>query len=302
MDDAAIVRPEGSTRALVLTVDVITPIVDDARDFGGIAAANALSDVYAMGGQPEVALSFVGFPNDELPTESLHELLAGLHDTCARAGCAIVGGHTIADTEPKCGLTVVGSVDPDRVWSHRSARAGGVLVLTKPLGTGLIGHAVRAGTAPPELVARMTKQMLMLNDEACRVGLELGASACTDITGFGLLGHLRHLVEASGLSALVRSADVPALEGALGFAESDCIPGGTKRNLRYAEAVTRFADSVAEPVRILLADAQTSGGLLLCLAPERASKAVRALRLGGCTDAAIVGELRAAPAPNIEVA
>jgi selenide, water dikinase len=295
------VRPDGAKRSLVLTIDVITPIVDDARSFGGIAAANALSDVYAMGGRPEVALSFVGFPNDELPDEVLHQMLEGMHEACTRAGCAIVGGHTLADSEPKCGLAVVGSVDPERIWSQRSARAGDVLVLTKALGTGLGGHAVKAGTASAELVAEITAQMLMLNDVACRVGLEHGASACTDVTGFGLLGHLRNLVEASGLGAVVRSADVPAIAGALDLAATDCVPGGTRRNLAYVADQARFAPSVSEPTRLLLADAQTSGGLLLCLAPERADAALAALRAGGCPRAARIGELCAAGEPRIDV-
>ena len=294
-------RPEGATRSLVLTVDVITPIVDDPRTFGGIAAVNAMSDVYAMGGQPEVALSFVGFPNDELPAEVLHEVLGGIHEACARARCAIVGGHTIGDSEPKCGLAVVGSVDPDRIWSQRTARAGDVLLLTKALGTGLVGHAVRAGTAPPEMVAEASTAMLMLNDVACRVGLEHDASACTDVTGFGLLGHLRNLVEACGLCAVVRSAAVPALHGALDLAAADCVPGGTRRNLAYAGERTRFTPSVSEPTRLLLADAQTSGGLLLCVAPARADEALAALRAGGCNRAALIGELRAADEPRIEV-
>ena len=294
-------RPDGAKRSLVLTIDVITPIVDDARSFGGIAAANALSDVYAMGGQPEVALSFVGFPNDELPDEVLHQMLAGMHEVCARARCAIVGGHTIADSEPKCGLAVVGSVDPERIWSQRSARAGDVLVLTKALGTGLGGHAVKAGTASAELVAEITAQMLMLNDVACRVGLQHEASACTDVTGFGLLGHLRNLVEASRLGAVVRSADVPAIAGTLDLAATDCVPGGTRRNLAYAADRTRFAPSVSEPMRLLLADAQTSGGLLLCLAPGRADAALAALRAGGCPRAARIGELCAADEPRIDI-
>jgi selenide,water dikinase len=296
-----VVRPEGAHRSLVLTIDVITPIVDDARVFGGIAAANALSDVYAMGGRPEVALSFVGFPNDELPDETLAELLRGMHEICTRARCAIVGGHTIADTEPKCGLAVVGSVDPDHLWSQRSARAGDVLVLTKALGTGLVGQAVRAGTAPPTMVAEASAQMLMLNDVACRVGLALDASACTDVTGFGLLGHLRNLVEAAGLGAVLRSSAVPSIDGTLELAGSGCVPGGTRRNLEFASKRTRFAPTVSERMRLLLADAQTSGGLLLCVAPERGDEAVATLRAGGCTRAALVGELRAADAPGIEV-
>jgi selenide,water dikinase len=188
-------------RSLVLTMDVITPIVDDPRAFGAIAAANAMSDVFAMGGVPELALSFVGFPTDKLPLAMLAEVLAGMQEACARAGCAIVGGHTIADNEPKAGLAVVGSVESKSVWSHRSAREGDALVLSKPLGTGIVGQAIRAGKADQDLVLRATAQMMALNAAARDVGVLVGASSCTDVTGFGLLGHLRNIVEASDLAA-----------------------------------------------------------------------------------------------------
>jgi selenide, water dikinase len=200
-----VVRPEGAERSLVLTIDVITPIVDDPRAFGGIAAANAMSDVWAMGGRPEVALAFAGMPTDKLPLDVLGEVLRGMQEACARAGCAIVGGHTIADAEPKCGLAVVGTVDPARVWSQASARAGDGLILTKAIGTGIVGQAIRAGTASEDLIARATAQMLALNAAACEAGLASGATSCTDVTGFGLLGHLRNLVEASNLAATVRA-------------------------------------------------------------------------------------------------
>lgn len=290
-------------RSLVLTIDVITPIVDDPRAFGGIAAANAMSDVWAMGGRPEVALSFAGVPTDKVPLEVLGEILRGVQEACARAGCGIVGGHTIADSEPKCGLAVVGSVDPARVWSHRSARPGDALILTKALGTGLVGQAIRAGRADEALVARATEQMLMLNGPACEVGLAVGASSCTDVTGFGLLGHLRNLVEAADLGATLRAADVPVIEGALPFAEEGLTPGGTKRNLAYAGQVTAFAEGVGEARRLLLADAQTSGGLLLCVPEARAEEALGRLRDAGCARAAVVGTLReaAVDGPRIRV-
>ena len=284
-------RPPGAARALVLTIDVITPIVDDPRSFGGIAAANAISDVYAMGGRPEVALSFVGFPSAELPNEVLGEILRGMQEVAARAGCAIVGGHSVADSEPKCGLAVVGSVDPARVWSQRSARAGDALILTKPLGTGIVGQAIRAGKADDALIARATAQMLMLNDRACTIGLAASASSCTDVTGFGLLGHLRNLVEASGVSARIEAAAVPILEGVTELAIAGLVPGGSKRNLSYASAVTTFAATVDEVRRVILGDAQTSGGLLLCVPPARAEEAVRRLRDEGCAGAAQIGAL-----------
>jgi selenide,water dikinase len=291
LDDAAIAHVYPGQRALVMTIDVITPIVDDPRAFGSIAAANSISDVYAMGGRPELAMTFVGFPSDKLPIEVLGEILGGVRDVCARARCAIVGGHTIVDPEPKCGLSVTGTVDPARLWSHKSARAGDVLVLTKRIGTGVTGQAIRAGKASPDLVRRVTEQMIRLNDAACEIGLALGATSCTDVTGFGLLGHLRNIVEASDLRATLRAADVPLIEGVRAFVEEGVLPGGTKRNLKYAAPVTSFADAVPEALRLLLADAQTSGGLLLCVPASNAAEAARRLADAGCDGAAIVGEL-----------
>jgi selenide,water dikinase len=279
-------------RTLVLTIDVITPIVDDPRAFGGIAAANAMSDVWAMGGRPEVALAFAGVPTDMVPLEVLAEILRGMQEVCAQAGCAIVGGHTIADTEPKCGLAVVGSVDPARVWSHRTARPGDALILTKALGTGIVGQAIRAGRADAALIERATAQMLALNGPACEVGLAVGATSCTDVTGYGLLGHLRNLVEAAGVRATIRAHDVPLIEGVLAFAEEGLMPGGTKRNLAYASGVTEFSAGVGDALRMVLADAQTSGGLLLCVPGERAEEAVERLHAAGCARAAIVGALQ----------
>lgn len=282
-------RPPGAARSLALTIDVITPIVDDPRSFGAIAAANSLSDVYAMGGRPEVALSFVGFPTDKLPLAALSEVIAGLSDACGRARCAIVGGHTISDSEPKAGLAVVGSVDPARVWSQRSARAGQALVITKALGTGIVGQAIRGGLASEAMIAAATAQMMDLNDRACEIGLAVGATSCTDVTGFGLLGHLRNLLEASGLDAVIAAGKVPLIEGVVGFVEGGVVPGGSKRNLAHAQKVTAFAEEVGEAVRLLLADAQTSGGLLLCVPEENAAEAVRRLRDAGYARAAEIG-------------
>jgi len=280
----------GFRQALVLTMDVITPIVDDPRAFGGIAAANALSDVYAMGGQPQLALSFIGFPSDKLPIEALAEILQGVRDVCARAACAIVGGHTLVDPEPKCGLSVTGSVDPHRMWSHKTARAGDALVLTKRVGTGVAGQAIRAGKASDALIAAVTAQMLRLNDTARDVGLALGATSCTDITGFGLLGHLKNIVEAAALTARLDAANVPLIEGVRAFVEAGLIPGGSRRNLTYVSPATAFADTVPEALRLLLADAQTSGGLLLCLPQANAAEAVRRLIDAG-NEGAIIGTL-----------
>jgi selenide,water dikinase len=275
----------------VLTIDVITPIVDDPRIFGEIAAANALSDVWAMGGKPEIALSFVGFPTDKLPLTALAEVVAGMSDACARARTAIVGGHTIADTEPKAGLAVVGSVDPARVWSQRSAKEGQALVLTKALGTGIVGQAIRGGRASEAMVAAAVAQMRALNDRACEIGLAVGATSCTDVTGFGLLGHLRNLIEASELDAEIRAADVPLIEGVIELAESGVVPGGSKRNLKRALEITEVATGVSDATQLLLADAQTSGGLLLCVPEANAHEAVARLRDAGSERAAVIGRL-----------
>lgn len=294
MDDAAVVRPTADGRALLLTMDVITPIVDDARTFGAIAACNALSDVYAMGGRPEVALSFVGLPTEVLGDEVVAEVMAGMNEVCLRAGCAIVGGHSMKDAEPKCGLSVVGSVDADAIWSQALGRPGDALILSQPIGTGLIGQAVRQEQVGPEALAEATRHMTTLNDVAARVGRQVGAHAATDVTGFGLLGHLRHVVEASGLSAEIIASSVPLLPQARELAVAGVVPGGTRRNLAYAEVVTRF-EGVEATDQLVLADAQTSGGLLLAVAADRANEAVAALRDGGLAEAAAIGSLREGP-------
>jgi selenide,water dikinase len=291
MDDAAVVRPEGAVRSLCVTMDVITPIVDDARSFGAIAAANSLSDVYAMGGRPEVALSFIGLPTDLLGNEVVEEVLGGVSDVCLRARCAIIGGHSMKDSEPKCGLAVIGSVEPDALWSHRFAAEGDALVLTKPIGTGLVGQAVRAGSADAEALAEAVRHMSSLNDVACAVGRRFGAHACTDVTGFGLLGHLRHIAEASGVAVEIHAATVPLLPTALALAASGCVPGGTKKNLAYVAGVTSFADDVEEPMRLVLSDAQTSGGLLLCMPAANVAAALAALADGGVPRAALIGRV-----------
>lgn len=301
MDDAAVVRPDGAARSMVLTMDVITPIVDDAHAFGAIAAANSLSDVYAMGGRPEVALSFAGLPTDVLGVDVVEETLAGMSEVCIRARCTIVGGHTMKDSEPKCGLAVVGSVDPSAVWSQRFAREGDVLLLTKAIGTGLIGQSVRQGTADESAVAAAVAQMKALNDVACAVGQRFEAHACTDVTGFGLLGHLRNLAEASNAHLELFSLEVPLLPGVVDLAAGGCVPGGSRNNLAFAEAVTHFAEAVTTPMRLVLADAQTSGGLLLVLPEARASDTLSALADGGVDRAAVIGRVAELGRARIDV-
>jgi selenide,water dikinase len=273
-------------RALVVTVDFITPLVDDARTWGRIAAANAASDVFAMGGRPLFALNLVGW-SSQLSTDLLVEVLEGAADVGRDGGWVTVGGHTIDDPEPKFGLAVVGEVHPERILTNAGLRPGDALVLTKPLGVGVIATAHKAGAAATRVVDGAVASMVRLNDEAARVALDSGATAATDVTGFGLLGHLRKMVEAAGVDAVLRPGDVPLLPGARELAEAGYVPGGSERNLAWASEV--LARDGSDDVTVaLLADAQTSGGLLFGVAPERAATAVASLRSSG-HDADVVG-------------
>jgi selenide,water dikinase len=257
-DDAAVVRIEDG-RALVLTTDFFTPVVDDAYDWGRIAAANALSDVYAMGGQPVVAVNILGWPRDTLPFELAGEVLRGGLSVTGEAGCHLAGGHSIDDPEPKYGLAVTGIADPDRLLRNDTGRAGQPLTLTKPLGIGVLNTRHKAtGEVFPDAVATMTR----LNRDAARAALDTGIRCATDVTGFGLLGHLFTLAKASGVSAIVDSAAVPYLGAARAALRDGYVSGGTRRNLQW---VAPHADlsAVPEEEALLLADAQTSGGLLV---------------------------------------
>lgn len=289
--------------SLVYTLDVITPNVDDPVVFGRIAAANALSDVYAMGGTPQVALSFVGIPTEVVGEHVVRDVMVGMNEACREAGATIVGGHTMKDAEPKCGLAVIGRV-PDDAWMQTGARAGDALVLTKPLGTGLLGQAMQTDRASTAQAAAATASMVMLNRRASELGRAHagGVHAATDITGFGLLGHLRNVVAGSSVSIRVEADRVPQLPGALAFAEAGVVPGGSRRNLTYAEAVTTFEADVATSLRLVLADAQTSGGLLLFVPEAGADALVAALHADGHPHAARIGRVEAegvAPAVNV---
>jgi len=287
-------------RALVATVDFFTPIVDDPRDFGRIAAANALSDIYAMGARPLFALNLVGFPREHLGTGVLEEILRGGGEIAREAGIAIVGGHSIDDAEPKFGLCVIGEVAPDAIVRNSTARAGDALVLTKPIGTGAIATALKRGVAEPDAVEAAVESMTTLNRAAAEAMLRAGASAATDVTGFGLLGHLREMARGSRLAAVVRTSAVPLLPTALELAERGVLPGGSKRNFDDLADAVRWADAVPEPLRRLLCDAQTSGGLLIAIAPDRAPGLLAALRAAGLT-AAEIGRLHEGPAGSIAV-
>ena len=287
-DDAAVWRLDAE-RALVLTTDFFTPLVDDARVWGRIAAANAVSDVYAMGGRPLIALNLVAWNRDELPLELLGEVLSGAAEIAEEAGFLIVGGHSVDDPEPKYGLAVVGEVHPDRILTNAGLRPGQSLVLTKPLGVGIVTTAVKRGLASDELADAAIASMTLVNAEASLAALDAGATGATDVTGFGFLGHLRKMAEQSGVNVTIRTSAVPVLDGVRALAEADVVPGGTKRNLAWVEQVLD-RDGVDDTTVLLLADAQTSGGLLFGAEPAAADEAVARLRATG-HDAAVVGEV-----------
>jgi selenide,water dikinase len=264
-DDAAVYRLTDDL-ALVQTVDFFTPIVDDPYLFGQIAAANSLSDVYALGGRPRTALNVVGFPVGTHSLDLLVAILRGGADKAQEAGVTIIGGHTVDDQEPKYGLAVTGTVDPSRMVTARGAQPGDVLILTKPIGTGVIGTAIKAEAADQRDVVQAVRWMKTLNREAADRMVTCGAHAATDISGFGLAGHLADLCAASGVAARIRSRAVPLLPGALTYARRGFSPGGTRTNLEYLKNRTDL-DGADEATRALLADPQTSGGLLIALPP-----------------------------------
>jgi selenide, water dikinase len=299
-DDAAVYRI-GENRALVTTVDFFTPIVDDPFDFGRIAAANALSDIYAMGARPLFALNLVAFPRDLLGSGLLEEIVRGGSEMALQAGAAILGGHSIDDNEPKYGLVAVGEVALDRLVRNAGAQPGDVLILTKPLGTGVIATAIKAGVATQDQIARATASMIELNRAAAEAMLRAGVNAATDVTGFGLLGHLRSMLRASGVSARVYARRAPLLPGAYELAEAGRLPGGTHRNRADLEASVTWDDAVPETMRMLLCDAQTSGGLLISTPRERADQLLNELARVGTAAAARIGEVTSGDPGTIQV-
>src|SRR5258708_6016902 len=261
-DDAAVFGLD-EERALVVTTDFFTPIVDAPRDWGRIAAANALSDVYAMGGRPLVALNLTAWPGETLSLDILAEVVRGGASVAAAAGCLVVGGHTIDDPEPKYGMAVTGLASPGHLLTIDAAAAGDTLVLTKPIGTGVIATAHKRGAAPADVLASAVSWMTTLNAAASEAALAAGVRAATDVTGFSLLGHLHRMLRASGVSAEVRAGAVPLLPGALSLTAAGFVSGGTRNNIAYLAPWASFAAGVPDDVAILLQDAQTSGGLLL---------------------------------------
>jgi len=299
-DDAAVIR-QADGRALVLTTDFFTPIVDDAFTFGRIAAANALSDVYAMGGRPLYCLNLVGWPREKLSLELLGEVLRGGAEVVRQAGASIVGGHSIDDPEPKYGLVVVGEVDPATMTTNAAARPGDWLVLTKPIGTGIIATALKHEAAPEEVIAAAVAAMTTLNEGAARAARAAGVRAATDVTGFGLLGHLRAMLAASGAAARLWAGAVPLLPEVRTLAAAGHVPGGSRRNLDSVAGIAIFDAALTELDRLILADAQTSGGLLLAVGPKAGPALLEGLRREGTPVAVVVGVVTSGAAGRIAV-
>lgn len=297
-DDAGVYRLSDEL-ALVQTVDFFTPIVDDPYWFGAVAAANALSDIYAMGARPVTALNIVSFPVGKLPLPVLGEILQGGHDKMSEAGVTLMGGHSIDDPEPKYGLSVTGLVHPDRVWTNARARPGDALVLTKGIGSGLLTTSFKRGLIEEESLTDAVALMATLNRGAARVAGSYTVHACTDVTGFGLLGHAWEMASASGVAMEIDHGRVPLLPGVEDLLEPGYFPGGTRANLEYLRARVRFSESVTGPVRMLLADAMTSGGLLLSVPGTEEDKLLADLAANGVR-AAGIGCVKKGP-PVIEV-
>ena len=284
-DDAAVWQIDAD-RALVSTADFITPVVDDARTWGRVAAANSVSDIYAMGGRPLFALNLVGWNVDELPTELLGDVLAGGQDIATQAGFVVAGGHTIDDPEPKYGMAVTGEVHPDRILTNRGLRAGQDIILSKPLGVGVLTTAIKSGRATSAQLDAVVASMTRLNDVAARVALAAGATGCTDVTGFGLTGHLGRMASESQVSVDIEFAAIPFLAGAIDLAGEGVVPGGSRRNLTWA---LTFLDPGThdELHQLLTADAQTSGGLVFGVNPSETAGVLAELAATGHTGAHI---------------
>jgi selenide,water dikinase len=297
-DDGAVIRLTDEI-AIIQTVDFFMPVVDDPTDFGRIAAANALSDVYAMGGEPISALAILGLPIKKLPAEVGALIMAGAGAVCAAAGVQIVGGHSIDDTEPKFGLSVTGRVHPDAVWRNSTGQAGDKLILTKALGTGCLTTAIKRGALSEDDTRRVIEIMASLNQEAGAAGREVGVSAATDVTGFSLLGHSREMADGAGLGLDLVVERFPVIPGARAVLAQGIAPGATARNLAYYGADVVWDDAVTEVDRKILGDPQTSGGLLFAVAPHKAAALVAALSARGTGAAHIVGELSVEPGVRV---
>ncbi|MDP6449348.1 MAG: selenide, water dikinase SelD [Lentisphaeria bacterium] len=299
-DDAAVYRISDEL-AIVQTVDFFTPIVDDPGQFGAIAAANSLSDIYAMGAKPIFAVSVVGFPSKRLPIEVLTQILQGAQSKVAEAGVSIIGGHTIDDTEPKFGLAVTGVVEPGKIITNSGSQPGDVLVLTKPVGTGILTTALKQGVLDPEHEAALVQSMSALNAEAAAAMQAVGVNGCTDVTGFGLLGHLLEMMNGSDTTAVIEADAVPLLPSAVDAAAAGVIPGGTRNNEVYTAVSVAYDDRISSVTRALFNDAQTSGGLLMAVPSDRETALLAKLEARGVRDARTIGKVVASQDKRITV-
>ncbi len=285
--------------ALIQTVDFFTPIVDDPYQFGQIAAANALSDVYAMGGTPKTAMNIVAFPLNKMDITVLRQIIQGGLDKLSEADVVLVGGHSIEDNELKYGLSVTGLIHPDQILTKKNLKPGDQLVLTKPLGTGIINTAIKGGLASSQIIETVTDLMTMLNKNAAQIMRKFPVNACTDITGFGLIGHLAEMVTASGCGIKLWSDKIPVIEEALEYAKMGLIPAGAYKNRDFRKSMVEFSSKVDISLADTLFDPQTSGGLLICVAKESAKAMADSLRKGGMKDTAIIGEVITQPDEKI---
>jgi selenide,water dikinase len=287
--------------ALVQTVDFFTPIVDDPYEFGRIAVANSLSDVYAMGGKPVTALNIVCFPSGSMDFAILRKVLEGGLAMMHEAGVILLGGHTVDDPELKYGLSVTGTIHPKKVVHNRGARPGDRLILTKSLGTGVISTAIKRGAASPEAIGRIVKSMTTLNRAASEAMVAVGVSACKDVTGFGLLGHAAEMVDGEAVSFVINHADVPVFPEVVEYAKNKMVPGGTGRNREYRQGTVTMGEEVPPYMQDILFDPQTSGGLLMAVSGAKANRLLKKLHTSGVPEAAVIGEVVAEPKGWIKV-
>ncbi len=299
-DDAGVYRVTDDI-ALIQTVDFFTPIVDDPYWFGQIAAANALSDVYAMGGVPKTAMNLVAFPLKDMDISVLRQIIQGGLDKMTEAGVVLVGGHSVEDKELKYGLSVTGFIHPDRILTKKNLRAGDRLILTKPLGTGIVNTAIKGGLASDDIIERVTHLMATLNRKAAEVMSHYPVHGCTDITGFGLLGHMAEMVSDTPFGIRLTSKAIPILQEAIEYAGMGLVPAGAYKNREFRECMVDFVPSVDRLVQDILFDPQTSGGLLIGVDPDRAEDLVTELKDQGVEDAAVIGEVTTEPRERIVV-
>lgn len=299
-DDAGVYKVSDDL-ALIQTVDFFTPIVDDPYEFGQIAAANALSDVYAMGGIPKTAMNLVAFPLKDMDISVLRQIIRGGLDKMSEAGVVLVGGHSVEDKELKYGLSVTGFIHPGRILTKKNLKVGDRLILTKPLGTGIINTAIKGGLASKEITDTVTRLMVTLNKDAAEIMEDYPVHACTDITGFGFLGHLAEMVVNSGTGIRIQANNVPILPQTLNYAGMGLVPAGAYKNREFFERHVDFAPRVNPLIQDILFDPQTSGGLLICVEGDRADGLLQALKQKGVHDAAVVGQVEPEPKNRIVV-